>query len=175
MTLQLINPAPPASLAQVAEAERTLGFRLPPEYTEWLTSVANGSRVELATIDDRGMMALTAVYGVGRTDRLNLTGHRQVFDYLFDSGMLPIGDSEGGNQVCLSLRPDDYGSVWFANHEFEPGIDPEALLWFAKDWADFAARAEQPSYVTDPPELTGEARVWVDPEFARMLIEGKFE
>jgi hypothetical protein len=32
---------------------------------------------------------------------------------------LPIADDLGGNVICISLHEEDYGTVYFANHEFE--------------------------------------------------------
>ena len=33
--------------------------------------------------------------------------------------ILPIADDPGGNVICLSLDKKDYGTVYFANHEYE--------------------------------------------------------
>ena len=32
---------------------------------------------------------------------------------------LPIADDPWGNVICISLHEEDYGTVYFANHEFE--------------------------------------------------------
>ena len=32
---------------------------------------------------------------------------------------LPIADDPGGNVICISLNEEDYGTVYFANHEYE--------------------------------------------------------
>ena len=36
-----------------------------------------------------------------------------------DKKMLPIADDPGGNVICISLFSEDYGTVYFANHEYE--------------------------------------------------------
>jgi len=34
--------------------------------------------------------------------------------------LLPIGDDSGGNPLCVSLLPnEDYGKIYFCNHEIE--------------------------------------------------------
>lgn len=32
---------------------------------------------------------------------------------------LPIGDDSGGNPICMSLLGDEYGAVFFCDHELE--------------------------------------------------------
>ena len=32
---------------------------------------------------------------------------------------LPIGDDSGGNPICMNLSENEYGSVWFCDHELE--------------------------------------------------------
>ena len=32
---------------------------------------------------------------------------------------LPIGDDSGGNPICMNLSKNEYGSIWFCDHELE--------------------------------------------------------
>lgn len=32
---------------------------------------------------------------------------------------LPIGDDSSGNPICMNLSENEYGSVWFCDHELE--------------------------------------------------------
>ena len=33
--------------------------------------------------------------------------------------MIPIADDPTGNIICISFNQDDYGTVYYLNHEFE--------------------------------------------------------
>ena len=39
--------------------------------------------------------------------------------------LIPFADEEGGNLFCFSVRESDSGSIYYYDHEFEYGDDPE--------------------------------------------------
>ena len=39
--------------------------------------------------------------------------------------LIPFADEDGGNLFCFSVREEDYGAIYYYDHEFEYGEDPE--------------------------------------------------
>ena len=56
-------------------------------------------------------------------------------------GYLPIGCDPGGNQICLVVKGQNYGQVFFWDHEFEAddGNEPtdDNLTFIAPDFDAF--------------------------------------
>jgi len=44
---------------------------------------------------------------------------------VFPQWLVPLADDEGGNLFCYSLKKNDEGSIYYYNHEFDYGDDPE--------------------------------------------------
>lgn len=38
---------------------------------------------------------------------------------IIDRKMLPIADDPGGNVICMSINNEDFGTIYFLNHEIE--------------------------------------------------------
>ena len=42
--------------------------------------------------------------------------------------LIPFAEEDGGNLFCFSVRESDFGAIYYYNHEFEYGEDPEEHL-----------------------------------------------
>ena len=44
---------------------------------------------------------------------------------VFPQWLIPLADDEGGNLFCYSLKKNDEGAIYYYNHEFDYGDNPE--------------------------------------------------
>jgi len=49
----------------------------------------------------------------------DLLWHRRLMIDRVPTNILPIAEDEGGNQICLSLRPESCGWIYYWDHELE--------------------------------------------------------
>jgi cell wall assembly regulator SMI1 len=126
---------PPGSVEQIARLEARLGRVLPEDYRDYLLA-QDGGRLA----DNSG--ALDTIFGLGDVpDWASLWDKLDVLTDRMPSWMLPVADDAYGNLYAISLRPDDFGSVWFWDHEEEAdeGEPPseENIAWQAASWSAF--------------------------------------
>lgn len=98
-------------------------------------------------------MSVTNIFGVGRDDTHDLVRLCGYLAPLVDLGFLPAGLSAGGNPVCISMRHQDPGTVWFNDHELHFD-DPDAFVTLSDSWDDFVDAARPYT-----PEIPSDARV----------------
>src|SRR5262245_12481319 len=125
--------APPTSEVALAEFEKRIGSRLPEDYREFLLAYNGGKpKVSKFVFADR-----TGPYtgsSVRAFAALSAGAHYDLYDYLdtycseeerrVPSEVLPIGEDNFGNLVCLAITGRHVGRVYFWNHEGE--TDPAA-------------------------------------------------
>jgi len=46
-------------------------------------------------------------------------------DEIMPGWLIPFAYEDGGNLFCFSVRESDYGSIYYYDHEFEYGANPE--------------------------------------------------
>lgn len=44
--------------------------------------------------------------------------------------LIPFADEDGGNLFCFSVREEDYGAIYYYDHEFEYGENPEEYVTY---------------------------------------------
>ena len=148
--------------------EARLGARLPSDFRDLLVGVSNGGEVEPAIAASAEEVGLVAVPGAGRGDVLDIESRlAQYRGGRLPEGLIPVADAEGGNLVCLSSRADDFGTVWFWDHERELGGD--AAKQIAADFSSFVADLA-PIDGTKPSVLT---EAWIDPSLLAELEGGE--
>ena len=166
MNIELIEPSPPATLPDVERAEADLGFSLPREYRDYLLTHANGGWVRSALLPDFPDVGVNHILGVSRDDAYDLVGTCARLVPLVELGFLPVADSAGGNPICVSLRLEDAGTIWFNDHELHYD-EPGALVKLANSWDAFLT-ATQPD---ETPRQTpaGTAKGWVSPQMEAII------
>ncbi len=85
---------------------------------------------------------------------------------LLGLGFLPVADAEGGNPICISLRTEDFGTVWFHDHELDFDEDG-AFTQIAPSWDAFIDATQPDTTPTPAPAQT--AKVWVSAEMETIL------
>lgn len=163
MSLVFLDPVP-ARPGLVGALESSLGVQLPAPVRELWTDVSNGGEVEPVCLRSAADVGVVAVLGVGRGDHLDLGARLARYeDGRLPDGLVPIADAEGGNLVCVSVRADDLGTVWFWDHERE--LPEESVVQVASDFdafvSDLAPNAGE--------ELPTMDEAWIDPSLLAEL------
>jgi hypothetical protein len=126
--LRSLHPITPRDIAQF---ETELGYPLPSDYRQFLL-VINGGRPKpdcfMSPIT--GYCSVDDFLGIATTSQrayLDLIDkHRLFWDFDFLNYLLPIAGDICGNYFCMSLRPRDYGHIYFWDHEcdhYDPFFD----------------------------------------------------
>ena len=166
MYVRYIEHSAPATLAAIEHAEAQLGFLLPDQYRRYLLTQANGGWTDDALLPGFPHVAVNHILGVGRNDSDDLVRSCGHLAPLLELGFLPVADAEGGNPICISMRTDDVGTVWFNDHELH--LDEEgAFTQIATSWDAFIDATQPDS--TPAPVPAEPARVWVSPEMEAIL------
>lgn len=130
--------------AAISLFERFLEIRLPKEYRRFCLKY-NGGRPE------PGRFICTASGGRSLVQyfyRFNSPNNYddmiwafKVFKGRMPEFFLPIGCDPGGNQICLAVKGQNYGQVFYWDHDFEvdDGCDPteENLTFVAPNFDAF--------------------------------------
>jgi len=132
---------PPASPEQIVRLEERLGRALPADYRDYLLAQDGG---RLASND----RAVDTIFGLGDVpDWASMWDKLDVLKDRMPSWLVPVADDAYGNLYAVSLRPSDFGSVWFWDHEEEAdeGQPPseENISFKAGSWTAFLERLQQ--------------------------------
>ena len=91
--------------------ERTIGHMFPSEYREFLLQFGACDLEEYAVFPtEGGGIAPGAFFG---RDLPSAIGD---FEERLPRLVVPINDDGAGNLICLSLRPDSFGAIYFQSH-----------------------------------------------------------
>lgn len=59
-------------------------------------------------------------------------------DDVIPDWLIPFAEEDGGNLFCFSVRESDFGVIYYYDHEFEYGEDPEEhITWLAESITAF--------------------------------------
>jgi len=126
--MTVINESePPLTDKEIEIIHKRLGYKLPDEYRQFL-QVSNGGvpSPDAVRHDGEYYDYVSCFYAVRNNAYSNdLFVNIEEYKDLILSHYLPIGDSPGGNVYCISLKAEDFGAVYFwdhdeANYEGEP-------------------------------------------------------
>jgi hypothetical protein len=159
-----------ASESEIEAGERRMGSAYPPEFREFLMKY-NGGEPESNVFDipgGRTRGSVRAFYGMfGGSGTYDLFAEQRLLKGRLPQGVIIVAEDSCGNGICLSLRKQDFGNVFFWDHEMESKTDVEAaLLRVAPTFADFLSilRRFDPKSVAsaDRPKI-----LRMNPEFAK--------
>ncbi|MDP8942618.1 MAG: SMI1/KNR4 family protein [Actinomycetota bacterium] len=131
MAVAFDEPAPPASPQAIEQVERSLDIVLPEDYRRFLRQ-QNGGYLEPNAHEQGRGVRVRYLYSADPTGDEHLDDLESVAwlyspegeaDDELDPGFLPIGEDDGGNLICLKVSGDDYGAVYFWEHEVLPESD----------------------------------------------------
>lgn len=122
MAIEIIKPNSRVGLADIQAFEVLFGEKLPEDYKSFLCKF-NGGKPESNEFDISGMGRSGGV-----SNFFGLLESRRPGDLLYEqqplrdrvpAKYLVIGNAAGGNSICVSLRQDTFGQVFFWDHELE--------------------------------------------------------
>lgn len=112
--------------------EEALGQTLPTDYKEFMLEANGGTPEEDLAFNytdvttnksnDTDLRELFVLYEEEQNDAYDdilRIYNSMVAEKLIPPFFLPIGDDSGGNPICMNLSQEEYGSVWFCDHELE--------------------------------------------------------
>lgn len=113
----LYDTCEPASEESLVDFEREFGAKLPAPYREFLQQF-NGACPEPNLFhfkdSDKGSDC-RQILGLNGTDN-DLRHYLETHKLRLPQNLLPIGYDSTGNLICLSVRQQDYGHVYFWDH-----------------------------------------------------------
>lgn len=135
MAVGYVRREAPARPELVARLEAQLGHPLPDDYRDYLLTQDGG---RLADNDE----AVINVFGLGEVpDWTSMWNKLETFHDRVPAWLLPVAQDAYGNLFAISLRPSDFGSVWFWDHEEEAneGEPPteDNIQFKAPSWTGF--------------------------------------
>ena len=160
LSIAFVAKNPAATALAVEELERRVGT-LPAEYREFLLS-ADGGQPEPNVDQEHQECGVSEFFSIQAAieQRDKLRGR-------VPSDFLPIASAAGGNLVCLRIRGEDVGSVYFWDHELEPASGESVvgmnMYRIAASVGEFLAHLRPLRSDELPKSEVIEA--WIDPEF----------
>lgn len=171
MTVRISGPLP-VDEGTVSAAERDLGATFPPDFRGFLLE-QNGGEPEpnsFAVPAAELEVGVSGFLGLGRAD-LDLLESAQSYADRTPSLVLPIAETDVGDLVCLSLRREDFGTVYHWDHEREAdeGELPtgDNLTRLAGSFGDFLVGLQPDDETED--DWADVRSAWIDPDFLKSL------
>jgi hypothetical protein len=108
-----------ASNSDLEAFEKKLGVSLPQQYRDFLLT-QNGGRPDLPEfkVPNWGDAVANTFYGVGVGGCDDVEASLQSLDDVMPiDRVIPIGDDPFGNQICLGIRGEYFGKIYFWVHD----------------------------------------------------------
>ena len=120
----------PLSLDVVKALEQAWGMKFPKEYREFLLTVNGGApkKTDFDIKDINNYSIVRCFFGLVPDRDFNFLYYLyRIYADRIPRNTLPVGDTISGNLILLSIRGQDYGKVYFwdHNHEVPNGQDPD--------------------------------------------------
>ncbi|MDN3580029.1 SMI1/KNR4 family protein [Mucilaginibacter flavus] len=153
--------------------ERMFNSCLPQSYKDFYTKVGSFSFLEpvcIKCIDAESFMlkdnkvSVGNFYCISGNDELSTNKVLLTFQEQLPIGVLPIFEGELGDLICISLRRDDFESIYYFNHESAPGRD---LFLITKGFENFIMGLE--IYNDENDDLVKKMKVDYSPELIELL------
>jgi cell wall assembly regulator SMI1 len=114
-----------ATIKEIKEFEQKIEANLPDDYIQFLLKY-NGVRFKQDSYD--GMLkpysnidggAVRWFYTLADSYNYNLLKTCYMYFNRIPKQLIPIAEDGGGNQICLAVRGENYGKVYFWDHDWE--------------------------------------------------------
>jgi hypothetical protein len=141
MDIEIVAPNEYGALSEdrVSEFERLIGHPLPASYRSFLLEYNGGCPKRCCITFPRSEKIwniVNTVYGLHSGPRhARLDEALRAYSDFIPNTRLPFADEPGGNAYCIGITWQNYGRVYFWDHEANPGDD--AVLLLADSFAEF--------------------------------------
>ena len=125
--------------------EEKNSIKLPLEYRNFLLQV-NGGYPDPDCFkfhDGSEGSSIDKIFGVCSNKKLSLQAYIDEYHDRMPKHIIPIGRDPGGNYICISTAKQDFGKVYFWDHELEADLDKgespsyENLTLISENFSDF--------------------------------------
>lgn len=130
MKAEIFDSLQGLTLEEIMAFEIFINHSLPDEYKAFLQQ-HNGGRIQPDHFkyshpdDDEAGSVLYRFLGLSRENYFTVENYLITYEQRVPTDFLPIATDVGGNLLCLSLRDDSYGQIYFWNHEQESSYGEE--------------------------------------------------
>jgi hypothetical protein len=105
-------------------------------------------------------------YCIAGAKKRSIGGTLRTYEEQIAKGLLPICDGELGDVICLSLREEDHGYLYYFHHESPPEND---LFLIAENFEDFISKLEIHEGSVNDSAMLKDIKVQLTPEFIALL------
>lgn len=128
MKIEIEGNVYPTSMEDIENFEKKYNLNLPQDYKEFLLLNNGATPLQSKFITRNGKVVSHYKYIIPITKDTSNTEHKHNLEYCYirfvvrgiiPQGLVPIGETPTENILCLSLRKDDYGSVYYWDRELE--------------------------------------------------------
>jgi cell wall assembly regulator SMI1 len=117
------DPFPPTNEAAIRQFEVQLNVDLPSTYRSFLLDYNGGRplRAEFPITGDplNPSGTINWFFGIHDGQHYDVRRAYSVYQNRVPANFLPIAEDPGGNLICLSIAGNDYGVVYFWDHDYE--------------------------------------------------------
>ena len=129
--MELINSAEKINTKHIAEFENEVGTKFPEDYKNFMLESNGGTPKEDLLYDffdevteAENTSVIREFFSLFSDDSVKMSNLREIYKIMtyeetISTDMLPIADDPGGNIIGISLNKDDFGYVYFINHEYD--------------------------------------------------------
>ncbi len=127
--------------ADITSFEQAIGKTLPSDYREFLLQFNGGSnpRYSVFKIDDKRGSIAKCLYSLkpgGVPEPMGLM--KSFYNPYIDPIYLEIGSDLGGNGICLCTTKEEFGAIYWHDHEAPEEEDGyESVVFVARSFTDF--------------------------------------
>lgn len=146
----------PVSDADLKNYEEKIGIEFPQDYKEFLKEYSGQSferEPRFPYLEDYpgGKHGIFSIfYGIMPGDSYDLIEAVNTYKGRINNDLLPIGEDPGGNIICLAVKGENSGKVYFWDHEEEKVVpndsktDDTNLYLVSNSFADFIQSLQLP-------------------------------
>src|SRR5688572_8145958 len=112
----------PVTAEVIQQIERKLGYDLPADYAEFLSTYGchgpdGYALFQYVDIYPKGSQGILNVFfGVDPGSADDLLQNHEQYQGRIPSNLLPIADDPGGNIICICVQGENKGAVYFWDH-----------------------------------------------------------
>lgn len=128
--------------SKIIAVEEELHIKLPKDYRSFILNYGNfvaSEEYAYKAIEPSpwapkdGFETVDFFYGLD-DDENGLKYNIKLYNHQINESVIPIASSPGDNQICIGLKGDYYGKIYFWDHESE---DEKDLYLIANSFCDF--------------------------------------
>lgn len=122
----IIDSKDDIELSDIRALEQMYGFKFPEDVVAHYLQYNGGYPEKSLFIKNEDEYVVNYFIPVknDEIDGMSLGETLRIVSDILPKGLVPFADDESGNLFCFSARPDDFGTIYYFDHEFDYGENP---------------------------------------------------